>query len=113
MTHSGVRDEKPLDPAQSEIVRRMRRLMLVSGLIMLAGFVLVFGVIAYRLATTPEESAPLEASIGLPKGARVLSTAVADGRLAVTIESGGRTEVRIYDLGTLKQRGRLLFEPAR
>jgi hypothetical protein len=40
----------------------------------------------------------------------VLSTAVSDGRLVVTIEVAGATEVRLYDLGTLKPRGRLRLE---
>jgi uncharacterized membrane protein (DUF485 family) len=112
MTHSPTTDDKPLDPAQANIVRRLRRLMLFSSVIMLAGFLVVFGVIAYRLsttATTPAADAPIEANIGLPKGARVLSTAIADGRLTVTMDLGGRTEVRLYDLATQKQLGRVRF----
>ena len=110
MTHSPATDDKPLDPAQANIVRRLRRLMLFSSLIMLAGFLVVFGVIAYRLSTsTPAADAAIEANIGLPKGARVLSTAIADGRLTVTMDLGGRTEVRLYDLATQKQLGRVTF----
>lgn len=109
MTHSPTTDEKPLDPAQAAIVRRMRRLMLFSSMIMLAGFLVVFGVIAYRLSTTTEADAAIEANISLPKGARVLSTAIANGKLAVTIDIGGRSEVRFYDLATLKQQGRVTF----
>jgi hypothetical protein len=110
MTHPSERDEKILDPAQTDVVRRLRRLMLLSSLIMIGGFIAVFGVIAYRLSTTPQEEAAIEANISLPNGARVLSTAVSDGRLVVTIEVAGATEVRLYDLGTLKPRGRLRLE---
>ena len=89
---------------------------------MLGGLLAVFGVISYRLyvssttsagtstATAPAEAdAPIEANIGLPKGARVLSTAIANGRMTVTMELGGRTEVRLYDLATQKQLGRVTF----
>jgi hypothetical protein len=116
MTHSPVNDEKPLDPAQAALVQRLRRLMLISSLIMLGGLLAVFGVIAYRLSTTTptptaaaETDAPIEANIGLPKGARVLSTAIANGRATVTMDIGGRTEVRVYDLATQKQLGRVTF----
>ena len=38
----------------------------------------------------------------LPKGAKVIATAVADDRIAVTIEQGGMVEVRTFDLKTLR-----------
>jgi hypothetical protein len=113
-----VTDEKPLDPAQAAVVQRQRRLMLISSLIMVGGLLAVFGVIAYRLSTTTtttattttvETDAPIEANIGLPKGARVLSTAIANGRATVTMDIAGRTEVRVYDLATQKQLGRVTF----
>jgi hypothetical protein len=117
MTHSPVTDDKPLDPAQAAVVQRLRRLMLISSLIMLGGLLAVFGVIAYRLSTTTtataaattEADAPIEANIGLPKGARVLSTTIANGRATVTMDLGGRTEARVYDLATQKQLGRVTF----
>jgi hypothetical protein len=105
-----MQDDKPLDPAQNDVVRRLRRLMLLSTLIMIAGFAVVFGVITYRLSIIGEEVGPIAANVSLPKGARVLSTAVAGERLVVTIESDGGTEVRVFDLSTLQQKGRLTFE---
>jgi hypothetical protein len=105
-----MQHDKPLDPAQTDVVRRLRRLMLFSTLIMIAGFAVVFGVIAYRLSTIGEEVGPIAANVSLPKDARVLSTTVADGRLVVTIETETTTEVRTFDLTTLQQRGRLRFE---
>jgi hypothetical protein len=39
----------------------------------------------------------------------VLSTTASDGRLAVTIEHGGRTEVHLFDMATLKPRGKITF----
>jgi hypothetical protein len=106
-------DETPLDPAQERIVQKVRRLALGSSLIMMLGVLLVLGVIGYRLFATAERGTPdIEALVELPKGARVVSTAVGDGRLAVTVEIAGRYEVRFFDLSTLKPRGRLQLKPA-
>jgi hypothetical protein len=109
MTQSLDDDEKPLDPAQADIVRRMRRLTLLSSLIMVGGFLVVFGVIAYRMSTSTGSDAPVEAKSALPAGARVVSTAASDGRLVVTVELGGQTEVHLFDLDTLKPRGKITF----
>jgi hypothetical protein len=53
--------------------------------------------------------APAEVTATLPKGAKVVSTAVADDRIAVTVEVGGALEVRTFDLKTLRPTGRLRF----
>jgi hypothetical protein len=110
MTQSNNQDDQPLDPAQEAIVRRLRRLMVLSSLIMLAGFLVVFGVIGYRLFTTPQQDSAIEANVSLPAGARVLSTAASDGQLIITIEVGGAIEVRTFNLSTLKQTGRMTFQ---
>jgi len=110
MTQSNNQDDQPLDPAQEAIVRRLRRLMVLSSLIMLAGFLVVFGVIGYRLFTAPQQDSAIEANVSLPAGARVLSTAASDGQLIITIEVGGAIEVRTFDLSTLKQTGRMTFQ---
>jgi hypothetical protein len=111
MTQSTDNDEKPLDPAQEAIVRKLKRMSLVSSLIMIGGFLVVFGVIAYRMSTGGG-NAPnwIDATVPLPAGARVISTAASDGRLVVTIEVGGITEVRFFDLKTMESRGRVTFD---
>jgi hypothetical protein len=45
----------------------------------------------------------------LPKDARIVATAVAEDRIAVTVEVNGALEIRTFDLRTLKQTGRLRF----
>jgi hypothetical protein len=113
MTQSLDDEEKPLDPAQAAIVRKLKRMSLVSGLIMIGGFLVVFGVIAYRLSTgggSGGAPAWIDATVPLPAGARVLSTTASDGRLVVTIEVGGITEVRFFDLKTMESRGRVTFD---
>ena len=42
-------DGDDLSPGQARVVQRVRRLMFGSLLVMAAGFLAVFGVIAYRL----------------------------------------------------------------
>jgi uncharacterized membrane protein (DUF485 family) len=105
--------EVALDPQQEAMVRKLRRMAVFSTVLMLGGFLAVFGVIAYRLSNAP---APQAASIpaitnALPKGSRVISTAVSDDRIVVTIERDGVTEVRVFDLSTLQLRGTLRLEP--
>ena len=102
-------DEKPLPPEQQKIVARVRWLMLISGFATLLGIAVVVGVIGYRFFRANGSVAPAEVTALLPKGAKVTATAVADDRIAVTIEQGGVVEVRTFDLKTLKPTGRLRF----
>jgi uncharacterized membrane protein (DUF485 family) len=105
--------EVALDPQQEAMVRKLRRMAVFSTILMLGGFLAVFGVIAYRLANAPAPQAAAIPAItnALPKGSRVISTAVSDGRIVVTIERDGVTEMRVFDLSTLQLRGSLRLEP--
>jgi hypothetical protein len=102
-------DEKPLDPEQQKIVAKVRWLMLISGFATVLGIAVVVVVIGYRVFRTDGSAAPAEVTAMLPKGARVIATAVADDRIAVTVEAGGAIEVRTFDLHTLRPAGRLRF----
>lgn len=105
--------EEELTPEQERMILRVRRLMLIPLLVMVAGFLTVFGVIAYRLyfKTPPRPAPPVaEKVLNLPHGARVISTAVSDGKLAVTVEIGGTTEVLLYDIGSLQPAGRIMIK---
>lgn len=105
--------EEELTPEQERMIRRVRRLMLVPLVVMIAGFLTVFGVIAYRLYfKTPEPLSPppLEKVLNLPQGARLVSTAVSGGKLVVTVETGGVTEVLLYDIDSLQPAGRFVIK---
>jgi hypothetical protein len=110
MSDPSADDDKPLDPAAQRAVARVRWLMLISGATTLLAISAVVGVIGYRVFRA-EGSAPPAAEVTalLPKGARILSTAAADERIAVTIEVGGAIEIRTFDAKTLKPAGRLRF----
>jgi hypothetical protein len=100
-------DDQPLDPAAARVVARVRWLMVVSALTTMVAIAAVIGVIGYRVFRT--EGSAAEATALLPKGARIIATAVADDRIAVTIEAGGTVEIRTFDLRSLKPVGRLRF----
>ena len=108
MRNPSADDEAPLDPAAARIVSKVRWMMLISGATTLVAIAAVVGVIGYRVFKA-EGSAPAEITALLPKGARVIATAIAEDRIAVTIDVGGAIEIRTFDAKTLKPAGRLKF----
>ena len=82
--------------------------MLISAATTLVAIAAVIGVIGYRVFKA-EGSAPAEVTALLPKGARVIATAVAEDRIAVTVDVCGAIEIRTFDAKTLKPAGRLKF----
>jgi len=113
MSNPSADDQAPLDPAAARIVARVRWMMMLSGAATLLGIAVVIGVIGYRVFKTEGSAATsADVTMALPKGARMISTVVADGRIAVTIQVSGRTEIRLYDLRTLQPAGRLTLDAA-
>jgi hypothetical protein len=106
-----VSDDEPIDPAAARMVAKVRRLMLISGLTTVVAVGAVIAVIGYRVFKTEGSAAPADVTAALPKGARVIATAVAQDRIAVTVETAGGIEVHTFDLKTLKPAGRLRFAP--
>ena len=108
MSKLSADDEAPLDPAAARIVAKVRWLMLIAGATTLVAIAAVIGVIGYRVFKA-EGSAAADVTALLPKGARVISAAVAEDRIAVTLDVGGTIEIRTFDAKTLKPTGRLRF----
>jgi hypothetical protein len=108
MSKLSADDAAPLDPAAARMVAKVRWLMLISAATTLVAIAAVIGVIGYRVFKA-EGSAPADVTALLPKGARVISTAVAEDRIAVTLDVGGAIEIRTFDAKTLKPTGRLRF----
>ena len=102
-------DEKPLDPAAARIVSRVRWMMAISAFTTFAAVIAVLAVVSYRLLRSDGSASATDVTALLPKGARIVSTAVADDRIAVTVEVNGGIEVRTFDLRSLRQTGRLRF----
>lgn len=103
-------DEKPLDPEAARIVSRIRWMMAISALTTLLAVIAVLGVVSYRLFRSDGSvTTSTDATALLPKGARIVSTAVAEDRIVATVEVNGAIELRTFDLRSLKQTGRLRF----
>jgi hypothetical protein len=108
----------PLDPEAALVVARVRRMMLIAGATTLVAVAAVFGVIGYRIfksggSAGPEAGPPVAAeTLVLPKGAKVLGTAISDGRIAVTLETADGIEIRTFSLHTLKPAGELRLRAA-
>jgi hypothetical protein len=98
------------DAEAARFLKRVRWMMAAAGATTLIAIAAVLVVIGYRVSRM-EGSGPAlaEATALLPKGARVIATAVADDRIVVTVEIAGAVEIRMYDVRTLKPVGRLRF----
>jgi hypothetical protein len=117
----GDRDEADAQSAAGEaaevgveatrMIARARWLLIISGLTTLIAIAAVIAVIGYRVfhAGGSGATAGAEAIVALPKGARVLATAVAGERIVVTLDIAGATEIRTFDIRTLKETGRMRF----
>jgi hypothetical protein len=96
-------------PEQAALFARVRRLMLIAGLTTALAISAVLIAIGYRLFHTEGSTNPVDITATLPKGARIVSTGVAGDRVVVTLDIGGATEIRTFDVHTLKATGRLRF----
>jgi hypothetical protein len=98
----------PLDPEAARIVAKVRRLMMIATMTTFVAVAVVLGVIGYRFFRMEGRAQPaIDASTPWPSGARVVSSAMNDEQLALTIETPTGVEVRFFDLRTLKPLGRL------
>ena len=96
-------------PEQAALFARARRLMVVAGLTTALAMAVVLIAIGYRLFRIEGSGVAIDTTATLPKGARVVGTAVARDRLLVTLDIGGATEIRTFDARTLRPTGRLKF----
>lgn len=100
-------DQKPLDPQAEAAIARVKRLMAIATATTFIAVAAVLGVVGYRVFNLQGSAAPPpELTAPLPAGARVIASAVGDGRVVLTVEAGGVLELRSYDLETLKPVGR-------
>jgi hypothetical protein len=109
------------DPDAANVIAKVRRLMLVSMAVTVIAVGSVFGFVGYRIfkgegATAkiadklpPTSPIPTDVTLSLPRGARVIQSAVANDRLIMTLDIDGKIEVRTFDVKTLTPTGRLDF----
>jgi hypothetical protein len=113
-------EAKP-DADAAGVIAKVRKLMLVSMAVTVIAVGSVFGFIGYRIfkgeGTTaktadklPDASAiPTDITLSLPRGAKVIQSAVAADRLVITLDIDGKIEVRTFDVNTLQPAGRINF----
>ncbi|MET4274380.1 MULTISPECIES: hypothetical protein [unclassified Bradyrhizobium] len=98
-------------PEQAALFARVRRMMLIAGLTTALAICAVLIAVGYRLfkseGRAPEPAGEVIAT--LPKGAKIVSSAVAGDRLVITLDIGGVTEIRTFDAHTLRPAGKLKF----
>jgi hypothetical protein len=97
------------ESAASQLVARARVMMVISAITTIFAIAAVVAVIGYRIFSQSGVAAGSDGIVALPKGARVISTSASAGRLAVLIEVDGASELRTFDIKTLKQTGRVRF----
>jgi hypothetical protein len=107
VSNSNVSGNPPTADADG-LLARARLMMIISALTTLIAIAAVVSVIGYRVFNN---GGPVgfDGIITLPKGARVISTVASAGRVAVLIDISGATELRTFDIKTLKETGRLKF----
>jgi hypothetical protein len=106
--------DAPLDPEAAAAIARVKRLMLIASLTTVIAVGAVFGVIGYRVFRSGESAPPPSgqvAEVSLPAGAKVLSSAIGEGRLVLTVEVDGAIELRSFDLKTLRPLGGARLQP--
>jgi hypothetical protein len=107
MTEPVAPDPNPEQTAA--MVAKVRRMMLIAGLTTALGVGALLVVIGYKLFKSEGSVVTQATTATLPKGARIVSTAVAGDRLVLTLDVAGATEIRTFDAKTLKPAGTLKF----
>ena len=93
------------------VIARARLLMVIAGATTAIAIAAVVAVVGYRISAVGGNTmgVVVDGMVTLPKGARVIATGVSAGRIVVTLEINGTNEMRVFDIKTLKETGRLRF----
>lgn len=106
-------EDKPLDPVMENVRRKMMRLQLISGGIMLLMFMAVLAAIVYKINTRdgkPEASAA--GSLAVPSDAPVKATATLPAGFAVSAVSQSGGQILFYGVMADGVRKAFLFDIA-
>jgi len=105
-------DERPLNPDAERAIAKVRRLMIIASVTTFLAVAAVLVVIGYRVSRLGESAPPPPPGVtaSLPAGAKVLSSAVGDHRIVLTVEVAGAIELYSFDLDTLRPLGHARVE---
>lgn len=84
-------------------------MMLIAGLTTALAVAALLVAIGYRLFRAEGSTPVTDITATLPKGARIVATAVAGDRLVITLDVADSVEIRTFDAKTLKPAGKLKF----
>ncbi len=101
-------EAEPLDPAAERLQRKLVRLLLVSGGIMMLGLIAVFAAIVYKVGQAAPAGdgrlgarSPVEAAITVPAGHRLVRAELDGERTLLTLESpDGSISLFLVDLAS-------------
>src|SRR5258707_8377206 len=96
-------------PEEAALFAGVGGMLLIGGLTSALAVPAVLIAVGYRLFRSGESAPATDTTATLPKGARIVSTAVAGDRLVVTLDVAGVIEIRTFDAKTLKPTGTLKF----
>ena len=106
-------EDKPLDPVMENVRRKMMRLQLVSGGIMLLMFMAVLAAIVYKISTRDgKPEAELSAGLTVPSDAPVKATATLPDGFAVSAVSNAGGQILFYGVLADGARKAFLFDVA-
>ncbi len=107
-------EQRPPDPDAERAIARVRRLMMIASVTTFLAVAAVLVVIGYRIFHLGESASPppppAQAVPALPAGAKVLSSAVGEGRIVLTVEVNGAIELYSFDLATLRPLGHVRLD---
>lgn len=109
------KEDKPLDPVMENVRRKMMRLQLVSGGIMLLMFMAVLAAIVYKINTRdgkPEAAATTSGGLAVPSDAPVKATATLPDGFAVSAVSQSGGQILFYGVMADGVRKAFLFDIA-
>ena len=99
--------------AAAVTIAKARRLMVWTMVATFLALAVVLAIAGYRISRLGQRAPlPVDASLQLPKGAKVVSSSFSDDRLAVTVEIDGKVEILLFDRSTLQSLGRIRLIPA-
>lgn len=108
-------EDKPLDPVMENVRRKMMRLQLVSGGIMLLMFMAVLAAIVYKINARdgkPEAAASSGSALAVPSDAPVKATATLPDGFAVSAVSNSGGQILFYGVMADGARKAFLFDIA-
>lgn len=103
--------EAPLDPAMERVQVKLKRLLAVSSLVMVLGFMAVLAAIIYKLSEGGKtaDASDIAATVAIGKDGRVEGMARSGDRLILLVRAGAQSKLLYLDAATGRVIGETLF----